>query len=73
MPDTENYNLSVSRFVPELRFGCVQIENSDRYPLEWATFVSRPGKVSLVLIGATGKPGSSDSRVTIDGPSVSQR
>jgi len=66
MPDVQHYNMRVSQFDREVRVGCVQIQNAGELPLEFATFVSKPGQIKLVLVGATGKPGSSDSNVEID-------
>jgi hypothetical protein len=65
MADTQHYNLRTSRFALDLRFGCVQIRNAGKLPLEFATHIVKPGQIGLTLVGATGKPGSSDSTVWI--------
>ena len=58
--------LTESCFVPELRFGCVWIENADQLPLDMANFTKGSGQVTLALDGATGKPGTADSFVAIN-------
>lgn len=57
--------MTKSCFVPEVRFGCVSIDNADQLPLSMANFTERPGEVTLALDGATGKPGILDSFVAI--------
>lgn len=55
-----------SCLVPEVRFGCVRIDNADRLPLSIVNFVPSPGHVTLALDGDTGEPGLMDSFVAIN-------
>lgn len=58
--------MSESCFLPEVRFGCVCIENADRLPLGMVNVVRQPGQATLALDGATGEPGVLDSFVAIN-------
>lgn len=62
---SKQFILRNSSFVSEVRFGCILIENADQLPLDMANFSSSSATVTLALDGATGKPGITDSFVTI--------
>lgn len=63
---SKQYILNGRCFVPEVRFGCVLIENADQLPLSLVNFSAAPGHITLALDGATGKPGILDSFVAIN-------
>ncbi|MFO0869675.1 MAG: hypothetical protein U0935_12155 [Pirellulales bacterium] len=66
MSDCQQFFMSESCFLPEVRFGCVCIENADRLPLGMVNVVRQPGQATLALDGATGEPGELDSFVAIN-------
>src|ERR1700733_4851233 len=52
-----------SCFAPEVRLGCVSIENADQLPLDGADLIYDPGTVTLALISSKA---AADSFISIN-------
>ena len=61
--DDQQYFLTDSCFTPEVRLGCISIENADQLPLDGASLVYWDGAVTLAL---TSSNESADSFVSIN-------